>query len=71
MTKERISFLIQFDEYVRNNVTDENYFDYWLENGIPDDADVDILKEIAEDDELWLDVVNAFAYVIKYGETAK
>lgn len=71
MLNDRIKFLKMFDEYVRANVQDENYFNYWLETGVPDGADIFDLTEIAEDDELWLDVVNAFAYVIKYGETAK
>ena len=71
MLNDRIKFLKMFDEYVRANVQDENYFSYWLEAGVPDGADIFDLTEIAEDDELWLDVINTFAYVIKYGETAK
>ena len=71
MLNDRIKFLKMFDEYVRANVQDENYFNYWLEAGVPDGADIFDLTEIAEDDELWLDVINAFAYVIKYGETAE
>ena len=71
MLNDRIKFLKMFDEYVKANVADENYLDYWLQEGVPDGADIFDLTEIAEDEELWLDVVNAFAYVIKYGEPAE
>ena len=71
LTEDRVEFLVMFDDYVRENVSDENYFDYWLQEGLPDEWTEDDLIEIAEDDELWLDVINTFAYVIKYGETAE
>lgn len=71
LTEDRAEFLVMFDDYVREYVSDENYLDYWLQEGIPDGWTEDDLIEIAEDDELWLDVINTFAYVIKYGETAE
>ena len=61
ITKCRIEFLKQFDSYVRENIgNDEITCDIWLVEGLPDGCDETDLKEIALDDELWLDCVNCF-----------
>ena len=61
ITKCRIEFLKQFDSYVRENIrNDEITCDIWLVEGLPDGYDETDLKEIALDDELWLDCVNCF-----------
>ena len=41
--------------------------DMWLMCGVPDGADDIDYKEIAEDDELWLECVNTFAKVMNRG----
>lgn len=59
--KHRIEFLKQFDDYVRNVIgDDEIFYDIWLAEGVPDGYNEVDLKEIAEDDELWLDCVECF-----------
>lgn len=60
-TKCRIEFLKQFDYYVRNIIGDDEITEHWLMLGLPDGYDETDLKEIALDDELWLDCVNCFA----------
>ena len=62
ITKYRIEFLKQLDCYVRNTIGDDNItVNIWLAGGVPDGYDETDLKEIALDDELWLDCVNCFA----------
>ena len=62
ITKCRIEFLKQFDYYVRNTIGDDGItVNIWLMGGLPDGYDETDLKEIALDDELWLDCVNCFA----------
>lgn len=62
ITKCKIEFLKQFDYYVRNIIGDDEITcDIWLVNGLPDGYDETDLKDIALDDELWLDCVNCFA----------
>lgn len=58
----RIDFLKQFDAYVRNEIGDEDITEYWLQYGVPDGADDEMLTEIAMDEEQWVDMVNAFRF---------
>ena len=60
LISERACFLEMFDEYIRKNIDDEELFDYWLERGVPDGADVEMLREIAEDEDSWIGCVRAF-----------
>ena len=61
ITQCRIEFLKQFDYYVRNVIGDDNItVDIWLAEGLPDGYNEADLKEIALDDELWLDCVKCF-----------
>ena len=61
ITKCRIEFLKQFDFYIRNIIGDEEITEHWLMLGLPDGYDETDLKDIALDDELWLDCVKCFA----------
>ena len=66
ITKCRIEFLKQFDYYVRNIIGDDDITENWLIwVGLPDDYDETDLKEIALDDELWLDCVKCFSCCCK------
>lgn len=65
ITKCRIEFLKQFDYYVRNIIGDDEIIEIWLMMGLPDGYNEADLKEIALDDELWLDCVNCFANCCK------
>lgn len=62
LISERACFLEMFDKYVRKNIDDEELFDHWLERGVPDGADVEMLREIAEDEDSWIGCVKAFKY---------
>lgn len=48
----RVDFLKQFTKYIET-IGDEDIIDYWLTNGVPDEADDDMLNEIASDDDIW------------------
>lgn len=63
-TIQRINFLKEFDNYVRDDIGDDDVTEYWLAYGVPDGYSFDDLKEIAEDDNLWLSVVKAFSRCI-------
>ena len=61
----RVKILKSMDTYIRNNIDDEDVFDWWLAYGVPDDADDDMLYDIAAIDNCWLCVVKCFAEIIK------
>jgi hypothetical protein len=44
---------------------DEDLLDYWFTYGLPDEVTEEMLAEYAEDDEIWLSVVHAFADVLR------
>ena len=68
ITKCRIEFLKQFDYYVRNIIgNDDITVNIWLAGGLPDGYTDEDLKEIAIDDELWLDCVKCFAECCRLG----
>ena len=60
----RVDFLKQFTDYIET-VGDEDVIDYWLTYGVPDEADDDILNEIASDEDNWLSIVTAFSECCK------
>ena len=63
----RMNILGGMNEYVLNNVQDENMIvDDWFMVGVPDCATEEDLRTIAEDEELWLDAINSFARCMKY-----
>ena len=66
ITKCRIEFLKQFDYYVKNIIGDDDITENWLVwVGLPNDYDETDLKEIALNDELWLDCVKFFSCCCK------
>ena len=56
----RIKFLWDFHKYIIE-LGDEDIYLAWIEEGVPDEPDDDIMKWIAEDDEQWVDTVKAFS----------
>ena len=44
---------------------DEDILDFWFRNGLPDEVTEEMLAGYAEDDEIWLSVVQAFASVVR------
>lgn len=61
ITKCRIEFLKQFDYYIRNIIGDEEITDVWLMLGLCDGYDDEELDFIANNEECWLECVEAFA----------
>ena len=60
----RMNMLGAFNAYVLDYVGDETLINAWLMCGVPDGATEDDLREMAEDDNLWVDAVNTFKRVI-------
>ena len=60
LIKLRINFLWDFHKYIIE-LGDEEIYLAWIEDGVPDEPDEDIMREIAEDDEQWIDVVKVFS----------
>ena len=60
IVNHRIYLVREMDKFIKNRVEDESIIDCWLIWGVPDWADEIDYREIAEDDELWLDVVKEF-----------
>ena len=56
----RIKFLWDFHEYIENLEDDDIYLE-WIRDGIPDNPDNYTMREIAEDDEQWVEVVGVFS----------
>ena len=60
IVETRIYLTKEMDKFVRNKIDDEGIIECWLMCGVPDGADEADYREIAEDDELWLDIVKEF-----------
>ena len=60
----RVDFLKQFIKYIET-IGDEDIIDYWLMYGVPDEADDDMLNEIASDDDSWTLIVIVFSKCCK------
>ena len=56
----RIKFLWDFHKYIIE-LGDEEIYLAWIEEGVPDEPDEDIMRDIAEDDALWVDTVEVFS----------
>ncbi len=65
ITELRAKIMREMDNYIRANVDDEDLFMYWLQDGVPDEADDEMLLELAEIESCWMNIINAFAYISK------
>ena len=65
ITELRAKIMREMDNYIRDNVGDEDLFMYWLQEGVPDEADDEMLLELAEIESCWMNVINAFAFISK------
>ena len=59
----RANLMGGMNEYIKE-IGDEEIYDLWVQV-FPDECDEETLMEIAEDDEIWLCVVNRFAACLK------
>lgn len=62
----RANLLGGMDTYIREIVGDEEILMYWLEVGVPDDADEDTLMEIAEDVDEFERICTVFNHCLKF-----
>ena len=60
IVEHRIYLVKEMDKFVKNRIGDERIIGCWLMCGVPDGADEIDYREIAEEDELWFDVVREF-----------
>ena len=60
----RMNMLGGMNEYVRSVIGDDEMTEIWNRDGVPDGADEDDLREIAEDDELWLEMNAEFYHLL-------
>lgn len=65
ITELRVKLMRDMDNYVRENVEDEDLFTYWLQIGVPDEADDEMLLQFAEIESCWMNIINAFAYICR------
>ena len=59
----RANIMGGMNEYIKE-LGDDDLWDIWIEV-FPDECSEDELMEMAENDSIWLDVVNRFAYILK------
>lgn len=64
LTLLKMNLLGGMDSYIRE-LGDEDIWEAWIANGVPDGATEDDLRFIAEDDELWRDTCELFGRLIK------
>lgn len=62
----KMNILGGMNDYVLDVIGDEELTNMWLMCGVPDGATEDDLRELAEDEELWLDCINTFKRVCTY-----
>ena len=60
----RANILGGMDSYVREVIDDEDIFDYWLAEGVPDECPEDLLMEIAEDEHEFNRICYVFSKIV-------
>lgn len=60
----RMNIMGGMNAYV-HELGDEDLLDYWFTYGLPDEVTEEMLAEFAEDDDIWIDVVHAFAKILR------
>lgn len=63
--KLRVKILKEMNEYIFNEIGDEDIIDHWLMFGMPDDSEDDDFLMVARDEESWNSVVETFANCLK------
>lgn len=61
----RMNILGGMNAHVLATVEDENILDFWYTYGLPDGVTEDMLEKYAENEDLWLEAVHAFADVLR------
>lgn len=71
LIKTRAKILEEMDKYIYDEIGDEDIIDYWLMYGVPDDSNYNDLLEYAENDNIWLSLVDAFGKCLKLAGVIK
>jgi hypothetical protein len=54
------------DEYIRNNIGDEEILDIWLQYGVPDGTEsFDDFYELAENEDIFNYIVHQFGIILR------
>lgn len=61
----RMNMLGGMNAYVLATIEDEDILDFWYTYGLPDEVTEDMLEKYAENEDLWLEAVHAFADVLR------
>lgn len=64
MTALRIGLLKDMHNYIID-MGDEDIYDRWIEDGVPDEPDNEIFEFIASDDDEWIEVCILFGKLVK------
>ena len=64
----RKDFLKQFDDYIINDIGDEEIIEQWLMGGLPDAWTEEDLDYIATDEEQWCYVCGLFGKLVQMAE---
>lgn len=63
MRELKAQFAHEMDVFVRKNIDDEDLFDIWLREGVPDGADEDYLYDLLECPGVWENICQCFGYI--------
>lgn len=64
MTALRIGFLKDMHNYIIN-MGDDDIYEIWIEEGVPDEPDEEIFEFIASNDDDWREVCELFGKLVK------
>lgn len=62
----KMNILGGMDSYIREVIGNDDITDRWLEYGLPDECDEDTLREIAEDEDSFINICNYWNNLIRY-----
>lgn len=65
MIQLRMNMLGGMNSYVLDKIGEETIMDYWRKYGVPDGADEDDLRDIAEDDTMWTEICRVFYHCVQ------
>lgn len=65
LTKTRAKILKEMTNYIYDKIGDEDIIYYWLMYGMPDDSEDDDFFDCAENDDIWLSLVDTFSKCLK------
>lgn len=62
----KMNILGGMDSYIREVIGNDDITDRWITYGLPDECDEDTLREIAEDDDSFINICNYWNCLIRY-----